>query len=464
MAHVRNRIVRTDIRVDQVEPSAEGGSRNNRARQSKSTHAIFRMSLKVCGIAVIVVIGVITVPRELALIIQFTVDHTPSRFLLPLTAAIAQQLQPDPSIAVAQQLNRTIYALEPAFNNYEEQPHGERQTEACRHIKTEQDIRNCWPAKYVVQFQDPMCASIKVWKDVQRCLTGRFQYKKNTKLISEIHIVGERNSGTKFVTKSLQQCFPKSTGVKVHRDFLRSKHFFQPIVRADFRNSLIIVVVRDPIEWMAAMRENPYHSPSHVAGFDNTTDAVIPLPWQLFVNKPWTTLQTDIDRKLAENEENRNQTICQEHFSMQHVVPCQLDDATIRGPPWHIPESILRGYYPFYEQHRDGSGPYRHLLELRSDKIVNWVLQIPLLMQLGAFLVVRYEDLLRHGTESLLRQVADIVAIDDGTIKEKDKLPATCAVTGPQPERIGKRKIPDEFRDWINQNVPVETEQLIGYR
>jgi hypothetical protein len=306
------------------------------------------------------------------------------------------------------------------------------------------------------QFADPQCETIQTWKDVQHCLFGRFQYNDTESVIREVHILGERNSGTKFITSSLQQCFPKSAGIKVHRDFIRPKHFFQPLLQDhDFSHSLVVIVVRDPVEWMAAMRELPYHSPHHIAGFDPHTGAVQPLPWREFVSKPWTTVPSAVDRTLP--DEYRKQPQCTYRFRMDEVRPCLLDNVTAQNPPWNIPLRKWRGYAPVYELQPGGGGqPYDHLLQMRADKMVHWILQIPLLLNIGGFLVVRYEDLLRHGNEFLLQQVAAI-------LHNTNVLPAHCAVTAPQPHRIGKRHIPDDFREWIHQNLDETTERLVGY-
>jgi hypothetical protein len=340
---------------------------------------------------------------------------------------------------------------------HEDKNRQENHGAACYRMKSEKDIRNCYPTKHVKQFKDPQCQTIQNWNDVQRCLVGRFQYNGTESAINEVHILGERNSGTKFVTNALQRCYPKSSGVKVHRDFLRQKHFFQPIESGDFSRSLVVVVVRDPVEWMAAMRELPYHSPNHLKGFRNVTNEVIPLTWQEFVNKPWTAVTSTIDLTLR--DEDRHQPICTNRFRIDEVTPCSLDNVTAQGAPWNIPMKKWRGYSPVYEQRR--GTPYEHLLQMRADKIVNWILQIPLLMKIGGFAVVRYDDILNRGDEFFLKQVD---AILHNRTSERQHLPARCSTTPPQPHRIGKRTIPHDFREWINQNIDVDSEKIIRYR
>jgi hypothetical protein len=354
-------------------------------------------------------------------------------------------------------LPRSISDLSIAFSNNLNASHSK--INPCYRMKNEADIRQCYASHGVKKFSDPRCQSIRTWNDVQHCLMRRYYYPNmttNNSRIREVHIVGERNSGTKFVTQFLQQCYPKKSKIRVHRDFIRSKHFFQPIHNnADYTNSLIVVVVRDPIEWMAAMREFPYHSPSHLTGFRNSQ--IIPLPWQEFVNKTWTTEASRADRTLTTG--NRTKIVCTQSFRFDEVKPCILRKDMITGPPWNVPLSRVRGYYPLYEQRR--GKPYDHLLQMRSDKIVNWILQIPLLMKIGGFVVVRYEDILQRGNEYFLQQVNAIV--NNKTIDSHQSLPKHCSILAPQPDRIGKRYVPSDFKDWINRNIDVETEQLIGY-
>jgi len=350
-------------------------------------------------------------------------------------------------------------------------------TTACRRMANVEDIRNCYPERvsnswFEVRRRKAGCGTIQTWNDVQRCLTGRFENGNNqtSTSISQVHVLGERNSGTKFVTAELQQCFRRTEHFKVHRDFIRGKHWFQPIDEldnnsTDFRHSLIVVVVRDPVEWMAAMLQSPYHSPSHVSGFDSENeDKVVPLPWQDFVRRPWTTARTESDaRILKDPRHQQNTTICREGFLPHQVVPCQSEPMEWMEQ-WKIPQRRWRGFEPIYEQRPRDGAPYDHLLQLRSDKIVNWILQLPLLLQIGGLVLVRYEDLLQHGTEFLLMQVADVLDIQKGNTFEKATLPAGCNPTLPQPERFGRRQIPNDFRNWINQHVNVEMEKLVGYR
>ena len=313
--------------------------------------------------------------------------------------------------------------------------------------------------------EDPSCEeSIETWDDVQRCLTGRFTPLTDAAKESayEIHVIGERNSGTKFITEELQKCFPRTDNggiYRAHRDFIRSKHFFQnPIPGADFTRSIVVSIFCDPVKWTAAMREKPYHAPAHLDGFDPVTKEAIPMPWQTFVTKTWATKRSEFDLRIIREgriaEMTKGET-CIQGFALTEVVPCHYDNnGTNRS--LNIPEERLWGYWTIYELRRDHTGrPFNDVLELRRDKIINHLLEVPLLFHLAGYAAVRYEDLLVFGTRALLEKVTMIMGLDG--------LPPNCAPALPQQERIGTREISDDFRSWVRSHVDMKTERLLGY-
>lgn len=316
----------------------------------------------------------------------------------------------------------------------------------CTQRKTLEDIKKCFPS--VRQLERPDCQEIKDWTAVQRCLTGRF---RTDNVLSHIHIVGERHSGTKFLTKELQRCFPRNTrfSFRVHRDFLRSKHFFQPILAGhDLAASFVIVMVRDPVDWVAAMREIPYHSPSHVVALNKT--GFTPLPWADFVKKPWTL--ENIDEGWEWQIEKDQNTLCQENFHPVEVVPCQYNDTSGK-----IAERFVNGFAPLYEMRRDGSGePFSSILELRNEKILNFVLELPLLTDLSGYMIIRYEDILRNGTQFVLDELREVLGLEKSDMSRCRAVPA-------QPERLGSRHVAEDFRRYIWEHLDSDMEHLLGY-
>jgi hypothetical protein len=345
---------------------------------------------------------------------------------------------------------------------------------SCRVLRTVEDIRRCYP-NHLMRQLPKNCHKIETWSEIQRCVTGRFHpvtaqtppplsASAQNQTIYTVHIIGERNSGTKWVQQELQQCFPRNTvfNFKVHRDFIRSKHFFQPIRPDDYSQSILLSVFRNPVDWVAAMREAPYHSPRHVAGFQtssNGSSRVIPLPWKDFVETVWATKRTAFDLQLIHEdrvEETTSGDVCREGFPLYEVVPCRYNMSTDNAL-LQIPEARFRGYEPIYELRRDHTGrPFANILELRRDKIVNFALELPLLMKLGGYSAVRYEDLLQQGTRFLLEEIASMFGMDE--------LPASCRPTDPQPERIGKRQVPPDFRAYVQEHMDQATERLLGYQ
>jgi hypothetical protein len=377
------------------------------------------------------------------------------------------------------------------------------------------DIQHCYPSN-MLRTLPPNCAAndITDWRTVQRCLTGRFQShntKENgvtsttgttttTTTIRHVHIIGERHSGTKFLTATLQACFPRHstrTTFRVHRDFIRSKHFFQPISNfvvlplsshtkekvsaagaaaggataagATFdqqqqhplAESVVIVVVRHPVDWIAAMHAKPYHSPYHVAEFGN--NGIVPLAWHDFVTRPWTlpnatttawdTVPSSATDTVDKDIINNNMAWCQDGFRYNEVVPCFYNETSGK-----VPTRFVRGFAPVYELQRDGSGrPFPSILDLRSEKLVNFALEIPLLMKdLSGFMIVRYEDLLRNGTHFVVEQLREILNLPPPAV-------AHCRPTPPQPDRLHARPVPLDFQAYVESHVDANVERLLGY-
>jgi hypothetical protein len=371
---------------------------------------------------------------------------------------------------------------------------------ACKfRVRSVRDLQGCYPPHLVRKLPTGACDRVTDWSDVRRCLNTSPNQTSDADnppqpipTHYDVSLIGERNSGTKFLIQELQQCFQRlappgsrlagqqsvnfnsttttTPTVKIHRDFHRHKHFFQPLYSgSNYRHRIVLALFRDPIEWVAAMRESPYHSPAHVAGYEKTKGSnepgeenafrVIPLPWQEFVRRPWTTDRTPSDLEILKNATLVRETFkgetCLYRYSILDAVPCRFDKETTSYPL--IPDPLLRGYVPLYELRRDRSQrPFDHLLQLRAEKIVNFLVEVPLVYkELGGYVAARYEDLLREGTTPLLEHVARLVGLPG--------LPPGCVPAGPQPERLGRRSVPDDFRRWIVDHMDRDLERLLGY-
>jgi hypothetical protein len=339
-------------------------------------------------------------------------------------------------------------------------------TNPCRGLKTLEKALKCHRerAPYSSQIRDPCQESkINVWKDVERCINDpsqRHSFPSGGIREKHIHLIGERNSGTKWATKEIQRCFPeKEYKLKIHRDFLRPKHWFQPIreVSASLRGHSVVSIFRDPVEWVAAMIEKPYHMLNHMNGFDENYKP-IPLDWEDFVSRSWTMPnRTEFDWSAIKANTTGEQR-CRFGFKFQEVMPCRWANNNNT-----LPESVSNAHEPLYELRRDIKDSIRidgvafeNILQLRSEKIKNHLLEVPKLRGLEGYLALRYEDLLMNGTRAMLESVATMLGLPG--------LPPKCIPRPPQPERAGHREIPDGLRQWVEDNMLLENERLLGYR
>lgn len=212
----------------------------------------------------------------------------------------------------------------------------------------------------------------------------------------------------------------------------RWKHWFQTNGhRYKSRKMFVVAQFRHVNQWVEAMHVKPYHSPAHVN-----------LTWHDFVTKPWTMNRTDEDLAI-EKSIQKHDGMCQEYFLPGQVVPCVELEPTVVDKD----DGPIHG---LYEMRNDGSGlPYNNILELRRDKIRNF-LEIRNFEGVLGFEAVRYEDLVTQGTSELILRL--------------EKALDTKAQCNPHPPgRLSSRKIAPEFEEYLEKNVDWATEALVGY-
>ena len=276
--------------------------------------------------------------------------------------------------------------------------------------------------------------------------------------IQQISLIGERNSGTRWIYEHLTECFGRQITVK--RRLVRYKHWFQHDVIPDVRvnGTLVIAQFRDPMLWVDGMRRKPRHAPMHCN-----------LDWKDFVKTPWTMPERpkfDVEtiREIEQNHSlHDNDTLppCQEYFEPHQIISCLLfpftDEEDYRKymKYWRGDRPIPKlntGRQPFYELKNDGSGNhYKDILSMRADKIRNF-LSIKEWDWIDDVHVVQYERMIHDGTEGLL-----------GYVEERTGLKANCSAFEAQPDRT-PNPLDADFVDWINKNHDWKTEALIGYK
>ena len=302
-------------------------------------------------------------------------------------------------------------------------------------------IRACW--KGIIQLAIVGILStyaVGMWLGLRYALyssdyetdTGGDQLVNNIKAIA---ILGERNSGTRWLWTHLNECFNHSIPVK--RELVRYKHWFQsPDCNTSkiAQNTLVLTIFRNVYEWVEAMRKTPHHASNHLW-----------LDWKTFVTRPWTMERTGGDLFLA----NQTGRICQEGFHYHEVVSClkrPLPDEYWQGRNHSFSER-----QPFYELRLDGSGkPYTNILALRAAKIRNF-LSTADFEKVSALWILRYEDLIKQGTSNLIQKLEAATGTS-----------ARCIPFEAQGDRH-RRQLDMGMIKWLMKHVDWEAESLIGY-
>ena len=297
--------------------------------------------------------------------------------------------------------------------------------------------------------------------------------KKPVMPIEELSIIGERNSGTRWTVRHLTECFNHS--LLVRERLVRHKHWFQhdvpngrdrvgTAVVAVFRKSysLLFRTIRlsyltferfsiyffsccvsyriptgDPYYWLEAMRKVPHHAPLHYK-----------LEWEQFVKTPWTMPRLPSDLEERKTQKNAKDVECQEYFHYDQIISCREKPY----PEGYFNKTVpMSGDKPQYELRNDGSGrPYASILELRSDKIKNH-LSVSEWDWIQDFFQVRYEDLLKKGTEYMIQHVSEITGVEP-----------KCNPSPPQNRET--RPLTNSYIRWMTKYVDWEAEALVGYK
>ncbi|GKY96788.1 hypothetical protein MPSEU_000638000 [Mayamaea pseudoterrestris] len=254
--------------------------------------------------------------------------------------------------------------------------------------------------------------------------------KRRTPRVRSLHLLGERHSGTTWIQNHLRECFNHSD-ILIRTGLHRWKHWFQEDGQYAGRKSMVVVMFRDPIQWIEAMHTVSHHAPKHYG-----------LEWYDFVTKPWTMKYFGKDLKLTASDYQSNKSICQEQFTPKQVVPCLEEDFV------SVTRSI--SMRPNYELRHDGSGePYKSIVDLRRDKVLNFM-SIAKFDGILDFEPVQYEQLVQNGTNALLRRLEKALGFE-----------ARCKPYPPKPLKL--YKVQGKYLDWLKDKIDWDVESMIGY-
>mmetsp|Transcript_2100 Transcript_2100/g.4256 ORF Transcript_2100/g.4256 Transcript_2100/m.4256 type:complete len:330 (-) Transcript_2100:1265-2254(-) len=266
--------------------------------------------------------------------------------------------------------------------------------------------------------------------------TGRHEYdraegpKPGTE-IKMIALLGERNSGTRWTSSHLDECF--SHAIEVRTKLTRYKHWFQ--YPASYRyphETLVITQFRNPYDWLKAMQHVPHHAPDHLQFRPDDQ-------WMEFLTSTWTMERVGTDKI-------NNTRRCQQHFEYKDVISCETEPL----PRSSYKKLDYSRHQPFYEMRNDGSGkPYDNIMELRTDKIRNF-LSIKNYDGIADVWAVQYEYLLTKGTQELLDEITRWTGIEPN-----------CTARPPQQRR--NRPVEREMADFVREHLNWTVEAWIGY-
>lgn len=309
-------------------------------------------------------------------------------------------------------------------------------------------------------------------------------YPDNGAKVQQIVLLGERNSGTNWVTSLLSSCFPT---IPVNTYLSRWKHWFQDDIDENFRvKTHVVVSVVNPYDWLDLMRRIPRDEPNHMYNDDTSNHQQIgknynsrqPIDWKTFVTRPWTMPRPSLDYNTT-GIRGIEERYCQSRFRFQEVVPCMLSDRQMQKEKMKIEsryvllnEGFIRPFpdiwnteqfepphaktgqqSPLYEMKRNKPGePYASIIDMRRDKLLNhmsvqdweWVKGFTLapIEQMGNKVFVG----------SFLNEISLVVGID-----------ATCKNL-PKPKFSSNLdNFPIQFIEWVTNHTDWDTEALIGY-
>eukprot|EP00533_Pseudo-nitzschia_delicatissima_P001735 CAMPEP_0116084454 /NCGR_PEP_ID=MMETSP0327-20121206/3810_1 /TAXON_ID=44447 /ORGANISM="Pseudo-nitzschia delicatissima, Strain B596" /LENGTH=304 /DNA_ID=CAMNT_0003575399 /DNA_START=39 /DNA_END=950 /DNA_ORIENTATION=- len=241
--------------------------------------------------------------------------------------------------------------------------------------------------------------------------------------IKMIALLGERNSGTRWTSSHLEECFGHA--IEVRTKLTRYKHWFQyPAPYRYPHETLVIAQFRNPYDWLKAMQHVPHHAPDHLQYRPDDR-------WMEFLTSTWT-----MDRIGTDLTNQSYARRCQEHFEYKDIISCDVEPL----PRTEYKNLDYSRHQPFYEMRNDGSGkPYDNIMEFRSDKIRNF-LSIKNYDGVADVWAVQYEYFLTKGTQELLDEVSAWTGIEPN-----------CTARPPQQRR--NRPVEREMADFIRANL-----------
>jgi hypothetical protein len=264
--------------------------------------------------------------------------------------------------------------------------------------------------------------------------------------VDQIVILGERHNGAEWLVERLARCFPT---VPVRYGLSRPGKWFQSAPEEPLPQTLIVSVFLNPHDWVELMRQYPINAPAHKD-----------MEWHEFVLSSWERERSDLDKAISDT----THVNCSFGFYFEEVIPCM----TKRDPQSDA--------FPLYELHPLTSGsragdPYASILELRADKIRNF-LGAATFEGVVDSILVHYEDLVWDddylhlskpypGISGLLEEIDDrtnlVPDVNAGWFDDGEDYFKAKALG------IGTMKLDPYYVQWMDEHVDWDVEMLVGY-
>jgi hypothetical protein len=287
-----------------------------------------------------------------------------------------------------------------------------------------------------------------------------------------IHVIGERHTGTSWLQNHLEQCFGDQ--IKVYDRLSRHKYWFQ--LDDEAKNyGLVVTATRNVYDWLCAMMEKPLHAPIHYDAVYNLSmifSNFIHSEWAPDRNR-WIKLKIlQEDQWLIYAYENADMFMnitkgrplythqCYDGLTFFDVVPCSFEDRmrssfliSVNGDS--IDDGDSSAVYEMKKDHPlDELKPYKSILELRRDKMINFHSEVPKFSSVKHYIPFKFEDMVTIGTASLLQVIAEKMGLQSRCQPDKLQVPDN-----------GNKKIRLSLPEiaMLNDGVDWSAESLVGY-
>lgn len=117
----------------------------------------------------------------------------------------------------------------------------------------------------------------------------------------------------------------------------------------DRPETAVVLLTRDPYDWVEAMRVEPHHALDHVNWHVKEIDPTEgwrtqgeSLTWREFVTTPWIGRRGPMDDSIDKTPGGKKAANCMDGYSFEDAAPCTEEDS---------PYAVGLGHYKYEFQH-----------------------------------------------------------------------------------------------------------------